>query len=145
MPLELDCNKMVAATDPMHRGACKIARTALAVAEVEPSKFVDFHNFLMADEEHVPTASQAVFRAFRMVDRKELSKRSGSEEIEARIQKNIRLYQALSAQHRGDKPFGLPVQIVGDTVLTGGDVTSDELFESWEKAIDIKPLRATVF
>ena len=78
-------------------------------------------------------------RGFRLVDRKELSKRGGSKEIEERIQKNIRLYQALSAQHRGDKPFGLPVQIVGDTVLSGGDITSEEMFEAWEKAIDIKP------
>jgi uncharacterized membrane protein len=139
MPLELECNKLVPATDPSHRGACKLARTALAVAEVEPSKFIDFHNFLLADEEEVPTPSKAVVRAFQLADSKELSKRGGSKEIEARIQKNIRLYQALSAQHRGDKSFGLPVQIVGDTVLTGGDITSEEMFEAWEKAIDIKP------
>ena len=54
MPLELDCNKLVPATDPSHRGACKIARTALAVAEVDPSKFLDFHNFLMAERGESP-------------------------------------------------------------------------------------------
>jgi hypothetical protein len=140
MPLELECNKLVPATDPLHRGACKISRTALAVAEIDPGKFVDFHYFLLAEEERSPTAAQAVVRAFRLVDRKELSRLGHSKEIEDRIQKNIRLYSALSAQHRGEKSFGLPVQIFGDTVLTGGEITSEEMFEAWEKALGIKPL-----
>lgn len=138
VPLELGCNKLVAATDPLHRGACKIAKTSLAVADVDPGKFIDFHNFLLANEENPPTASQAVTRAFRLVDRKELVKRGGSKEIDDRIQKNIQLYSTLSAERRGDATFGLPVQIIGDTVIGGGDMTSEELFELWEKAIDIR-------
>ena len=80
VPLELSCNKLVQVTDPLHRGACKIARTALAVADVDPSKFRDFHNFLLADEEKAPSAAKAVVRAFHLVDRKELMKRSGTPE-----------------------------------------------------------------
>lgn len=137
VPLELTCNKLVAATDPMHRGACKIAKTSITVADVDPSRFVDFHNYLLANEEKPPTASQAVVRAFRLVDRKELLQRGGSPEIEARIQKYIQLYSALAAERRGDKTFGLPVQILGDTVLSGGDMTSEEMFEAWEKALNL--------
>jgi hypothetical protein len=140
VPLELECNKMVAATDPAHRGACKIARTALAVGEVAPSKFIDFHNFLMANEEKVPTSGQAVVRGYGMVDRKRLKARGSSQEIEDRIQKDIRLYSALAAEHQGDVTFGLPVQIVGDTVLSGGEISEEEMFEAWEKALGIKPL-----
>jgi thiol-disulfide isomerase/thioredoxin len=140
VPLELECNKMVAATDPAHRGACKIARTALAVGEVAPSKFLDFHNFLLANEEKVPSAGQAVVRGYQIVDRKRLKTRGASQEIEDRIQKDIRLYSALAAEHRSDTTFGLPVQIVGDTVLSGGEVTAEEMFEAWEKALGIKPL-----
>jgi hypothetical protein len=138
MPLELECNKLVPATDPIHRGSCKISRTVLALAEVDPSKFLDFHNFLLAEEEEPPTSSQAVFRAFGLVDPKELGRVGRTKEIDDRIQQNIRLFSALSAQHRGDKTFGLPVQILGDTVLTG-KLTSEEMFAAWEKALGMKP------
>ena len=138
VPLELECNKLVPATDPIHRGSCKISRTVLALAEVDPSKFLDFHNFLLAEEEEPPTSSQAVFRAFRLVDPKELGRVGKTKEIRDRIQNNIRLFSALSAQHRGDNKFGLPAQIVGDTVLTG-KLTSEEMFAAWEKALGMKP------
>jgi protein-disulfide isomerase len=142
VPLELECNKMVPATDPMHRGACKMAKLALAVAQIDPVKFHDFHDFLLADEEKAPTAGQAVARAFRLVNRRELSELTNSESIEGRIQKYIKLYASLSAEHKGKdtKSFGLPAQIVGDTVLSGGEVTAEEMFEAWEKALGIKPL-----
>jgi protein-disulfide isomerase len=141
VPLELECNKQVGKTDPMHRGACKMSKVALSVSKVDPVKFIDFHNFLLANEEKAPTAAQAVVRAFRLVDRKALSKLTGSDEIARRVQKYISLYMTLSAQHQDkDKSFGLPVQIVGDTVLTGGEVTNEEMFEAWEKALGIKPL-----
>ncbi|MGD9635622.1 MAG: hypothetical protein AB7U97_20235, partial [Pirellulales bacterium] len=139
MPLELECNKMMTETDPMHRGSCKISKTALAVAKADPRKFLDFHNFLLADEKNPPSSSQAVMRAFRAVDRTKLAKASRDKELDERIQRYIRLFTALSKEHHGKDTFGLPVQIVGDTVLTGGDMTSDEMFEAWEKAIDIKP------
>ena len=133
VPLELECNKLVPETDPIHRGSCKISEVALAVAKVDPSKFVDFHNYLLADEKNVPSPTQSVMRAFRLVDRQEFGKVSHSRETEDRIQQNIRLFATLSAQHRGDEKFGLPVQILGDTVLTGGDLSVEELFEAWEK------------
>lgn len=139
MPLELECNKMVTQTDPMHRGSCKISKTALAVAKADPRKFQDFHNFLLADEKKPPTSTQAVMRAFRAVDRTKLAKATRDKSIDERIQRYIGLFNALSNEHRGKDSFGLPVQIVGDTVLSGGDMTSEELFEAWEKAIDIKP------
>jgi uncharacterized membrane protein len=141
MPLELECNKKLNATDPIHRGSCKISRTALAVAKADPRKFIDFHNFLLQDEEKPPTSSQAVMRAYQIVGSKKYSEVARSKEFDERIQRYIRLFSALTAQERGKREsFGLPVQIVGDTVLSGGDMTDDEMFEAWEKAIDIKPL-----
>lgn len=139
MPLELECNKLLNSTDPSHRGSCKISKTALAVAKADPRKFQDFHNFLLEDEEHPPTSSQAVMRAFRVVDRGKFGQVSRDKELDERIQRYIRLYSALANQHHGKDTFGLPVQIVGDTVLSGGEMTADEMFEAWEKAIDIKP------
>jgi protein-disulfide isomerase len=141
VPLELECNKRVTATDPLHRGACKLARLALAVAKIDPGAFIDYHNFLLSDEEKPPTSSQAVVRAFHLVPREQLSKLTSSPSLNSRIEKYQNLFQTLAAQHTSkETTFGLPVQIVGDTVLTGGTMTSEEMFEAWEKELGIKPL-----
>jgi uncharacterized membrane protein/protein-disulfide isomerase len=141
VPLELECNKLVGETDPMHRGACKLAKLSLAVAKADQSKFGGFHNFLLHDEEKPPTSAQAVSRAFRLLGRKKLTgdNSSNAPQFAERLQKYIRLYQNLSAQQTSDKTFGLPVQIVGDTLLNGGDMTEEEMFTAWEKALNIQP------
>jgi protein-disulfide isomerase len=139
VPLELECNKSVASTDPMHRGACKFAQLSLAMAKADPRKFADFHGFLLADVDKAPTSAEAVVHAFRMTDRTKLRKVSQDPAIAARIQNYIKLFTALSAQHRGQaEPFGLPVQIVGDTVLSG-DMSTEEMLSAWEKALGVKP------
>jgi uncharacterized membrane protein/thiol-disulfide isomerase/thioredoxin len=141
VPLELECNKLVGETDPMHRGACKLAKLALAVSKTDQSKFIDFHNFLLDDVEEPPTVPKAVSRAFRLVGRKKLvgDNSSNAPEFGERLQKYIRLYQNLSTQNAANKAFGLPVQIVGDTQLSGGDVSEEEMFAAWEKATGMKP------
>jgi uncharacterized membrane protein/protein-disulfide isomerase len=139
VPLELECNKMVPSTDPMHRGACKFAELSLAVAKADPRKFADFHGYLLAEVEEPPTTAQAVIRAFRLTDRAKLRQASDDPAIDARLQKYIRLFTALSGQNRGKtETFGLPVQIVGDTVLSG-DMTKQEMRDAWEESLGIKP------
>ena len=73
-----------------------------------------------------------------MTDRTKLSKLSKDTAIEARLQNYIKLFSTLSAQHEGKEgSFGLPVQIVGDTVLSG-DMKAEDMFAAWEK-VGIKP------
>jgi len=139
VPLELECNKLVPSTDPMHRGACKIAGLSLALAKADPIRFADFHDFLLADPEKSPTSAQAVVRAFRLTDRTKLREVTQDPAIAARIQKYIRLFSTLSAQNKAKmENFGLPVQVVGDTVLAG-DMTSEEMLAAWNKALGIEP------
>ena len=38
MPLELECNKQMDKTEPAHFGACKLARLAIGVSEVDPMR-----------------------------------------------------------------------------------------------------------
>jgi uncharacterized membrane protein len=141
MPLELECNKQMDKTEPAHYGACKLARLALAVAEVDPAAFVDFHNWMMADKDKVPPIDRAIAKAYRLVDQKKLREHVNSDEINQRIQKDISLYVALSAQQSKDgKPFGLPVQILGDEVVSGDTVSGEELLTKWEQVLGIKPL-----
>lgn len=139
VPLELECNRTVTSTDPMHRGACKLAELALAVARTDPRKFADFHGYLFADVDEPPGTAQAVVRAFRLTDRRKLRRVSQDSAIESRIQKYINLYSTLAVQNRGrETPFGLPVQVVGDTVLSG-DMTSEEMYSAWEESLGVKP------
>jgi uncharacterized membrane protein/protein-disulfide isomerase len=140
VPLEMECNKMVGQTDPLHRGACRMSRLALGVAKLDPDAFSDFHNWLLADEKNPPSGVQTLNRAWQVVDQKDLSKLVNNEEIKKRITQYINLYTALSKLYSTkEKPFGLPVQIVGDTALTGKFESPEAMFEAWEKALDIKP------
>jgi protein-disulfide isomerase len=142
MPLELECNKMMNSTEPAHFGACKLARLALAVSEVDPTAFVDFHEWLMADKDNVPEIGKALAKAYRLADAKKIRERATSAEIEQRIQSNISLYESLAAQRAKDSSaaFGLPVQIVGDQVISGDTVSGDELLAKWQEILGIKPL-----
>ena len=139
-PLELECNKVLPATDPMHRGSCKLARLALSVAAVDLSAFRDYHNWLMENVEEVPPVSKAVIKAFAAVDRKELTELTESDEIKNRIQKHLRLFSALvNREPKTGKSLGLPIQVVGSTVLFGRVETAEEMFQRWEEAMDIRP------
>jgi uncharacterized membrane protein len=140
MPLELECNKNMPSTEPAHFGACKLARLALAMSEVDPAAFVDFHEWLMADKDKVPEVGRAISKAYRLADAKKLRERVDSDEIEQRIQNNINLYSSVAQQQAsGGKKFGLPVQILGDEVISGDTVSGDELLSKWEEILGMKP------
>jgi uncharacterized membrane protein len=140
VPLELECNRRLPKTDPMHRGSCRLARLAISVAQLRPSVFADFQNFLMRDEKNPPQYGTALIRGFSLVNRDKLRDVLNSKEIENRIQNYVNLYANLSARQKTkEKPFGLPVQIVGDKVLTGKFDTPEEMYDAWEEAIGIRP------
>jgi uncharacterized membrane protein len=134
-------DKMMDKTEPAHLGACQLARLALAVSEVEPGAFVDFHEWLMADKDKVPPIDRAISKAYRLTDAKKIRERVNGDEINQRIQNNIQLYTNLaSEQAKSSKPFGLPIQIVGDDVISGDTVSGDELLTKWEEDLGMKPL-----
>jgi hypothetical protein len=140
MPLELECNPQMAATEPAHFGACKLARLAIAMSEVDPAAFVDFHEWLMADKDKVPPIDRAIAKAYRLADSKKLREHVNSDEVNKRIQDDINLYTSLSMQQAKDsKPFGLPIQIIGDQVISGDTVSGDELLAKWEEILGMKP------
>ena len=140
VPLELECNKQMMQTDPTHRGSCKLARLAVSVAKINLTAFHDFHNWMLADEKKPPSVSDAVQRAWELVNRKRLAEFTDSDATKNRIQQDISLYVSLSNQQKDSlKPFGLPVQIVGDTVLSGKVDNVDDMFAAWEQALGIKP------
>ena len=41
---------------------------------------------------------------------------------------------------RANKNFGLPIQILGDEVMSGSVEKADDVYKAWEKNLGIKPL-----
>ena len=97
---------------------------------------------MMADKDKVPPVDRAIAKAYRLVDQKKLSERVNSDEVNQRIQKNISLYASLAAaQAKDGKPFGLPIQILGDEVVSGdhGDAATS-YSRNGRSTLGIKPL-----
>jgi hypothetical protein len=43
----------------------------------------------------------------------------------------------LSSQATGDKSFGLPVQILGNQIISGSVEKESDVFEAWEKHLGV--------
>lgn len=138
VPLERRCNKYVRSIRAEHRGACKMAELSMAIAMARPEVFPLYHDWLLADEEEVPPLDKVIIRAYGYVDAKKLRALSDENAVNRRISQNIELFYKLGKQRKGSS-FGLPVQIVGDTVLSG-KMDAHKAFAAWEKELGIESL-----
>jgi uncharacterized membrane protein len=139
IPLDRECNKLVTSAAASHRGACATARTALGVAAIRPSAFAKFHDWLMADEEKPPGLPAIIARAYGLVDSQRLQELSESERLKKQIDGYVNLFGTLAKQNSGNKEFGLPVQILGDHIMTGTIEKPADLYKAWEEHLGVKP------
>jgi len=139
LPLDRACNKLI--TDPAgsHAGACTTARTALAIAKLRPSSFPRFHEYLMTGKDKPPARESIIAKAYSMVDRTKLKEVRDSDEVAKQIAGYVELFATLGKQHGGGKAFGLPIQILGDEVMTGSVENADDIYKAWEKNLGVKP------
>jgi uncharacterized membrane protein/protein-disulfide isomerase len=139
IPLDRTCNKLI--TDPAasHAGACSTARMALGIAKLKPTSFARFHEFLMSGKDNPPALESIIARAYSMADRTKLKEVRDSEEVAKQIAGYIDLFGTLSKQNTGKKTFGLPIQILGDQVMSGSVEKVDEVYKAWEKNLGVKP------
>jgi hypothetical protein len=137
IPLEMSCNKLVTTSAASHPGACTTARMALGVAALRPDLFPAFHDWLMADKEKPPLQSQVVTKAYNTVDSTQLSKYSRSAAVKEQIASYIDLYSQIQ-RRQSDKKLGLPVQILGDHILSGMVAKENDVFEAWEKHLGVE-------
>lgn len=135
VPLEHDCNKYMPVSNAGHKGACKLAGLALSVWTIKPSAFARYHDWLLADKDNIPPVNKAIIQAFDLVDGKQLRALSESGEVNARIARDVELYVKLSKKR---KSLGLPVQIVGNKILSG-EVSTDKMSRTWEKELGVEP------
>jgi hypothetical protein len=137
IPLESRCNRLVSPS-ASHAGACSTARMALGVAAIRPQWFERFHDWLMADKEKPPRSDAIIAKAYEMVDHSRLRALSDGAELNRQIAEYVDLYSRLSNQASGSKHFGLPVQILGDHIVSGKAEKESDVFDAWEQHLGVK-------
>lgn len=137
VPLETDCNKLVTNPTASHRGACWTARAACGIAKLDPPAFAKFHEFLIAGKEK-PPMDKIIPKSYGMVDGDAIRDLARSAELKKQVEGYIDLYSQLQAKS-GSRTFGLPVQILGDHVMTGSVEKTEDLFKAWEQNLGVKP------
>jgi uncharacterized membrane protein/protein-disulfide isomerase len=138
VPLEKRCNKLVTDAAASHPGACTTAQMALGIAQLKRPSFPRFHDFLMKGENEPPPLTTIISKAYAAVDRNKLRELRESGEVDKQIAANVDLYAMLQKQNAGNNKFGLPVQILGDHVMSGGVESSDDLIKAWEEHLGLK-------
>lgn len=139
VPMETKCNPLITDPKASHTGACTTARMSLAVARIKPGAFRSFHDFLMEDEEKVPTQAKSVGKAYSMVDSVKLRKLTNGDDLNKQVAKIVELFGTLMKQNSGNKQFGLPIQIMGDEVMSGSVEDAEDVYKAWEKNLNLKP------
>ena len=92
VPLEKKCNS--AATGGGHPGACELARIAIAVWRIDPSKFQEFHDWMFKT-----TRSESAARQFAetLVDKERLKTEMSSGVPGQYIGRHVSLYQRVGS------------------------------------------------
>lgn len=140
IPLDKECNSLV--TDPtlLHPGACGTTRLVLGLARLNPSGFGKFHDFLMADKDKPPGMEKIVPKAYGLTNPDKLREVKQSPETKKQMEGYVKLYGKLMEQNKSEKSFGLPVQILGDKVMSGSVEKADDVFKAWEENLGVKPI-----
>ena len=140
VPLDKDCNKLI--TDPTisKRALCGTARLAISVARLNASEFPKLHDFLMSgDKDEPPPMERIIPKAYGLVDSSRLRALMKSDEVNKQLDGYVDLYGKLQSQSRGSKTFGLPVQILGDNVMSGEVEKVEDVYKAWEENLGVKP------
>jgi len=123
-PLDADCNQYIERNEPIHDDACELASLALAVWQVDPSKFADFHDWLF-DHQGKLTVVQARAHAGELVGVPTLAATLTDPAIAQRLVKNIGLHHHLGG--------GLPKLLFENIRIDGRPQTAAELFDLLEQ------------
>jgi hypothetical protein len=140
LPLESKCNRLIVDPNASHIGACTTARTAIALARLKPRSFPKFHEFLMSGSEKEPPSTTSILsKAFGLVDREKLQAERDSKAVEKKVADYVDLFALLRKQNSKNKDFGLPIQILGDHIMSGSVEKADDLYKAWEEHLGVKP------
>jgi thiol-disulfide isomerase/thioredoxin len=140
IPLDRECNKLMNETSTSHPGACGTARMAIALAKLAPAKFSEFHAFLMSgDKEKPPSMTKIIPKAYTFVPAEKLRDMQRGPEVAKQLASYVDLYGQLMNKSKDPKGFGLPVQIIGDDVISGEVDKIEDVYKAWEENLHVTP------
>jgi len=139
MPLDADCNATVLRTKPRYKGACAMAKIALALWRTRPEAYAQFDQWMFAVEKARPLDEVRAY-AVELLGTDVLDAALAEPWIQEQINKDVSLYGIVSefADHRA-----VPQLVFGSTIISGQPSEPKELFELLEQELDIVPLSAT--
>jgi hypothetical protein len=112
---------------------------ALGISKLKPANFPRFHEYLMTGKDKPPALDSIIAKAYSMADRIKLKEVRDSEEVANQIAGYVDLFAKLRQQNAGNKEFGLPIQILGDHVMSGSVEKADDIYKAWEEHLGVKP------
>jgi hypothetical protein len=74
-----------------------------------------------------------------MADRDRLRNFIRGEAVNQQIAEYVDLYSQLRNAPGRNRDFGLPVQILGDKVMSGQVESDEDLFKAWEENLGVEP------
>jgi hypothetical protein len=138
IPFEKGCNKFITTDVGSHPGSCVTARLAIGIAEIRPPQFVKFHDWLMSgDEEKPPKLEKTLPKAYELAGRDRLRTYIRGEEVNQRLAEYVDLYSKLRSAPGTRSDFGLPVQILGDKLMSGKVEKEEDVFKAWEEHLGV--------
>jgi hypothetical protein len=131
IPLDSQCNPYIKQTRRSHAEDCRYVRLALAVWQLDPSKFEAYHRWLMSGR-RAPPLADAVARAERLVGPDPLKAAVASSEVGERIEQYVRLYDSTGKW--------LPFILIEGKAIRGYLGRASELFGFLERYLGFKPV-----
>jgi hypothetical protein len=130
VPLSKKCNPHVVRDATIHKYACDYARLALGVWKLKPSKFAEFHAWLMKSDKP-PSVFDARREAMRLAGEAVLLDQNLKASSFRNFAGNSQEVQQLNA--------GLPVLLTEVGVIRGAPRSLDEWFAFLEAHVKLKP------
>jgi uncharacterized membrane protein/protein-disulfide isomerase len=129
VPLSRKCNPAVKVDSAGHQNACEYARLAYGVWKLDPTKFAEYHDWLMTGDK-APPVYQAKKKAMELVGEAILMDKSIEAESGKRVSDASAELQPLNV--------GLPVLIFDQGVIRGMPDSEQEWFEVLESRMGLK-------
>jgi len=139
IPMESECNKLLTDPSASKPGACQTVKLALGISRLNQAGFAPFHEFVMSTKDKPPEIGKIISKAYTLTDRTQLRELTQKDEVAKQIEKYVDLYGRLQKQYADNPKFGLPVQILGDYVMTGEVEKEEDIFKAWEEHLGVKP------
>lgn len=125
VPLNQKCNNTVQNQHPSHRESCEISQIAIACWRCDPEKFVELHEWLLA-QNPIPSAATAKNKAVALIGQAELEKEMAQPTASLFISKHVEMYRRMGAGP-------VPKLVFSNTTLTGELTSSTVLIDMIRK------------